>query len=388
MYRKSVEPKVTWTIASQPLEVANVSGNKTLLFGSTVFASSRDIAMPGYAKLTPRHGVGLLASFLVKDASRLHVALSEGVIKHATKSARVGFGIDGYLQWGIKRKGKLVLIGGIDSTTETSLDILIFDNGRFVEYVNKVLPGTGASHYGDTVAALLDDYAQSHPDYQVVQAAPLTPFGKQFPNVQYVGERIFKRVSFKPISQLTSKRAHRSILPFGLIAASVLCYAGVLGVGWANYRNAKVAFQHEISDPVVARNGGVDSTLIDLIQQRRFFMDEPRRQVALAAKSKELVDGVGRIQGLRILEMRLSAPIMTTGTNSAPSAQGAPAADLAPDVLLRVSVPLKGDAAMLQGKEVLQSISANTGISARLARQGWIDDGKRRVFTIEGFING
>jgi hypothetical protein len=390
MKKTKADPKVTWSIAARPADVPHVSTTKTLLVGSTVFASSRDISIPGYAKLAPRHGVGVLASILTKESPRIYIGVSDVVMNQAPRGARFALAMDGYVQWGLRSRGKVVLIGGCDSPTESSLDVLIFENGRFIDYANKVLPGTSANHYAETVADLLDEFAASHPGHNVVQAAPLTPFGNAFPNVQYVGDKIFRRLAFRPLSQKAGARYHNLSIPLGIVAASALVYLGAIGKGWAEYSAAKQAFSHEIADPLVKGKGGVDSALIDVTQQRRFFLNEPRRQVALAEMSGALVAGIGKIEGLRIVEITLTAPGASVGaTGVEPTHAGpAPTAEATPDVLLRVSVPNRGEGAMVQGKAVMMAISANTGMSARLARQGWTDDGKRRVFNIEGFIHG
>lgn len=390
MTKNRTEAKVTWSLVTRPHDVAHVNTTKALLIGSSVFASSRDITIPGYSKLAPRQGINALAALLTKESPRVYVGVSDMVMNQAPRGVRVALAIDGYIQWGLRSTGKVLLIGGFDSPTESSLDVLVFENGRFVDYSNKVLPGTSANHYSETVADLLDEFASTHPGHKIVQAAPLTPFGAGFDSVQYVGDKLFKRLSFRPLSQKDKGRLAPLALPFGMVTLSALFYLCAIGMGWSGHTSAKQAFEREVADPLVQGKGGVDSTLIDVTQQRRFFMDEPRRQIAMAEKSSALVAAIGAIPGLRIVEITLAAPALASSTTSPAglAADTAGAAEKKPDVVLRISVSNQGESALVQGRAVMQSISSNTGMTARLARQGWTEDGKRRVFNIEGFIHG
>lgn len=382
---------LSWSVVSNIDEAQTVTGRKVLLAGASVFASGNDVKPKDYVRIAARQGASFFRSLLTKQVPHVFLAVSEGVMRAAPRGTRFALAIDAYIQWGLGSRGKTIVIGGYEGSRETHLDVLVFEDSRFVAYENKVLPGIEAAHFTDAVTTMLDDLASAHPGCTIVQASPLTPFGKNFPTVQYVGDKIFKRLSFRPLSFQAASRTNNVLVPAGIVGLGILFYAGTLGKGWSDYHGARQAFEQEIADPLVTGQGGVDSGVIDTIQQRRFFLDDPRRQVALSEKLKAVVAGVGKIEGLRIVEIKLPAPSVGSATESI----GVPVAsssnevsDRKPDVWLRVSVPLEGQGAMLQGRSVMQAISTNTGMSVRLARQGWSDDGMRRVFTIEGFIHG
>lgn len=382
-----------WSYVANVHQLASgATRNKALLVGPAVFVSTRDVRHVGYSRMTPRIGVGPIKALLSKQAPRLFVASSDQVTRAATKATRFALAIDAYLQWGMRRKGKVLLIGGFEDSHETHLDVLAFENGSFVDYENKALPGRNAMHFPDAFAALLDDLAAKKPGFEIFQAAPLTPFDQAGPSMQYVDERIFRNLSFRPLSMHSTSAMREFAVPGAIVATAMLFCAGALGMGWSDYHGASTLFDKEIADPMVASQGGVDSRLIETIQQRRFYLEQPRRQVSLVEKSRNLVTGVAKIAGVRIVEIKLPAPSVSAGGASiGVPVQGEGAntgADRKPDVWLRVAVQLEPNVSVLeQGKQLMTLISANTGMDVRLAHQGWTDDGKRRVFTLEGFIH-
>lgn len=390
---KKTAPRAHWSVMSVPNPSgAGVIRNKALLIGSAVFASTRDTKIPGYTGLTPRAGVRTLQGVLSKQPQRLFVAIKDDVVRSVPKATRFALAIDAYLQWGLKSKGKALLIGGFEDDQSTHLDILAFEDGRFVSYDSKTLPAREADNFNDTVASLLEDCAQQWQGYALYQAAPLTAFGDKS-GVRYLDSGIFKRLSFRPLASASRSKLSGFAIPGAVVAAGMLFCVAAIGKGWADYHAAIAAFDREIADPVVKGQGGVDSGLIDTIQQRRFYLDEPRRQVSLVEKSKSLVAGVGKIPSLKIVEMKLPAPALATAgpTIGVPvaSVEVASGPNRKPDVWLRVSVPAQGPSTILeQGKELMTLVSNNTGMDVRLARNGWTEDGKRRVYTLEGFING
>lgn len=399
MFKRTKKAKAMpaqWSLATGPHHVSGGAvRNKALLIGGAVFVSTRDIKASGYVKLAPRQGVRSVGGLIGKQPSRLHVAVSEPLMRAAPRGTRFALAVDAYLAWGLRSKGKTILIGGYEDGHETTLDVLVFEDGRLLDYENKALPAREEVHFHDTVASLLDDIAAKWPNFKVFQAPPLTPFGEAFAGVAMADERIFKRLSFRPLALHSESKLHGLAWPAAVIVIGMCVGFGALAKGWSEYHAASAAFDREVADPVVSKRGGVDSGLIDTIQQRRFYLDEPRRQVSLVEKSKGLVAGVGKIAGLKIVEIKLPAPVVgvsapTVGVPVPGSGSGSDTgADRKPDVWLKVSVPLQaGETIWNQGKALMTEVSANTGMSVRLARQGWSEDGKRRLFTLEGFING
>ena len=394
MFRsKAAAPRAHWSVLSAPnFAGTGIVRNKALLIGSVVFASTRDTKIPGYTGLTPRAGAGALQAMLSKQSPRLFVAIKDDVVRSVPKSTRFALAVDAYLQWGMKSQGKALLIGGYEDDQSTHLDIFAFEGGHFVSYDSKTLPAKNSPHFSDTVASLLEDCAQQWQGFALYQAAPLTAFGEKS-GVRYIDGRIFKRLSFRPLASRSRSKLSGLTIPGVVVAAGMLFCVGAVGKGWADYHAAIEAFDHEIADPIVKGQGGVDSGLIDTIQQRRFYLDEPRRQVSLVEKSKSLVAGVGKIESLRIVEMKLPAPALGVPSPNIGvpvlNTEAASGPDRKPDVWLRVSVPAQADSSILgQGKELMTQVSNHTGMDVRLARNGWSEDGKRRVYTLEGFING
>ncbi|MQA40763.1 hypothetical protein [Rugamonas aquatica] len=375
MFGKGRRVQAPWSFVSSSAHLAGVARNKALLVGAAVFVSARDVPAAGYLKLVPRKGVEGVAGWLAKDPPRVHVAVDQAVVQAAAKGVRFALAIDAYLRWGLASRGKVLLIGGAEGPSETTLDVFVFEEGRFVGYENKSLPARSVPHFQAMLASLLDDYALQKPGYKVVQAAPLAPFGEHFPQIAYLGSELFHKLVFRPLALHAQERGGGRLTPAALVAAGVLVCGGAIGKGWSEYHAATTFYEREVADPIVTGKGGLNSGLIDTIQQRRFFLDDARAQVSMVEKARSLVVGVGGIAQLKIIEIRLPAA----------AASATSGAERPPDVWLRVSVPLEARSAMEQGKALMEQVAANTGMDMRLARQGWSDDGKRRIFILEGF---
>lgn len=383
-FKNKGRPTAPWSFVAASADLAGVARNKALLIGGAVFVSSRDVPAPGYAKLTPRKGVGQLAAWLDKDAPQVHVAVDQALMQAAPKGMRYALAVDAYLRWGLASRGKVLLIGGADAANQTTLDVFMFEEGRFIEYENKSLPGRNVPHFQTMLASLLEDYATQRPGYKILQAAPLAPFGAAFPHVSTLGPELFAGVAFRPLALQRQTRLAQRLLPAALVLTGVLGCAGAMGKGWHDYQGAIAGYEHEIADPIVTGKGGLDSGLIDTIQQRRFYLEEARSQVSMVERMRALVAGAGAVSELRIIEVRLPTALPGAAV-SASAAAPAEAEAHKPDVWLRVSVPLTRGSAMEQGRALMERLAAATGLDMRLARQGWSDDGQRRIFILEGF---
>jgi len=171
-------------------------------------------------------------------------------------------------------------------------------------------------------------------------------------------------------------------------------YVSAIGLGWNRFMTAQAAYDEAVNDPWVRQQGGIDTSYLDLLNTRRRYMDEPRRQTLLAEKAASIVQGIASVREARIVEIRLPAPSirperqveMTVNPDSRVGRREI-AADRLPDVLLTLSVPRSPETALEHARRVMSEVANHTGISLRLVHQGWRDAQGRRIFTVEGFIH-
>lgn len=372
--------------------IHEVASRKLLIGGQTVFASMQPTTPPpGFIQQTPREAAGGLLSGFKKNVPKVYVYVDPKLFE--LPKARYALTLDAYLGWGVRhRKGIIIMLGGLETEDETSVEILVFDSGALVELTDRNLPERASTKFRAAADALMDDYRSRFPSARFVQSAPLTDW--EMAGVEYIGDKPLRRISYRPLVKTVSAKTGY-VVPVAIALAGVAFYGGALSKGWGHYTRSVAEYEAAAADPAIQKQGGIDTSYLDVMQQRRFFMDEPRRQEILSQKTASFVRGIGAVPGVKIIELKLPAPSINPQTQigvtiSPENAQAKNKlnGDRAPDVWMTISVPRSEMPAMDQAKQVMTIIANSTGMSLRLAHQGWKDDTNRRILTIEGFIHG
>ena len=189
------------------------------------------------------------------------------------------------------------------------------------------------------------------------------------------------------------------VIPAALAVIGIAYNFGAIGMAWTDWGSAQGNFNEAVNDPALRETGGIDSAYIDVMNQRRIFMETPRKQDVLPDKVLQIVRGIGVLPGVQIIELRLPAPSVTVqipGQSTAAPIINAESgknhdlitADRGADAQIRISMPKSAASAIDQAREVLSQLAGGTGMSLRLTQDGVAEDKDRRVFTIEGFIHG
>lgn len=373
-------------------ELDSVKRNKALLVGSAVFISIRDLKAENYTKVLPRATSAWRKAWAKKDQQKLYVSVRTDILVNSPKTMRFAFAVDAYLKWGFKQRGGTVLLSGYEDGSQTSVEVFIFKDGVLTSFEDKRLPSQRAPHFQDGFSTLIETLKENFPDHRMVVAAPLQKPAARYSNITYVDEKVFAALSFRPLEVFTERRLSEFRWPAAIVGAAVLFYAGAMSLGWMEREAAKSAFIEAQSDPVVKGRGGMDSGLIDTIQQRRFFLDQARHQEVLAEKAKQLMAGIAQVNGVKIIQVKLPAPSLAGGP--APVGVPAPQADVQagtkPDVWIKVSVPAMQIGTWEQSGLLMRELSKNTGMDLRLERNGWSEDAAtgRRTYSMEGTIHG
>lgn len=379
--------------------LSEITAKKILLAGETVFLALDDkTAIPsGFIEQAPREGAEYLRALFRKSTPTVHVAVDERLF--TLPKSRFALAIDGYLNWGLSLRGQTttVLIGGCSTRHGTSVEIVVFYAGLVQEIGEKNLPPPDDPIFTDAANGLLNALKAKYPAARFVQAAPLTDWGLE--DVEYIGEAALKRLSYRPLVR-SYRSSRRFVLPAAVGIAGLLTYAGMVGFGWTKYELAVTEYNTAMADAAIRDQGGIDTNFLDVMNARRFYMEQPRRQVQLTQEAMRVVRGIGVVPNVQILEIKLPAPSINvhrenntviSPANKQNRQEITP--DRTPDVWMSIAVPIGHDTAILQAKEVMLEIANGTGMSLRLAHQGWKEDPKARnglgirTFNIEGFIH-
>jgi len=389
--------KSQYDCVAEASQLATVRGKRALLAGRAVFASMNATTPEpeGYLAQPYRDvSADILASFR-KNQPKVRVAVHPELV-HQNK-VRFALAIDGYLAWGHRRrKGVVALLGGIEQAEEDFvIDVMVFDDGELVDLFSRELPPVSASLFKDAVKTIVNDLKFRYPEASLYQASPLSDWGLQ--GVEYIGDKPLRRLTYRPLAKSTSSKAEY-LVPAAVVGLGMLVGGYFLAEGFGQYTRSQSAYMAAAADPAMKEKGGIDTDFLNMMQQRRFFIEAPRKQEILAEKAALFVQGIAAVPDVQILELKLPAPSVVPQNQVGIAPQGDDksrnliTADRSPDVSIRISVPLPPGSklAMEQAETVLRTISQRTGLSLNLARQpdGWKDAGGRRIFTIEGFIHG
>lgn len=368
------------------------SGNrKILLAGDSVFVSLTPTIPAGFVQQPARDAAaGLFAQFS-KDAPKVFVAVDELLLD--LPKLRFALAFDGYLAWGLRerRKGPTILFGGGESDNAVNVEIMVFADNRLLELHEKSLPHRGATYFRDALQTMLEELRTSFPTARFVQAAPLTDW--DLDDVEYIGDRPLRSLSYRPLTRTLTRRSVY-LVPVALAALGAVVYPGAVVSGWSKYSSAVADYEVAVADPAIKAKGGMDTEFLTTMNARRMYMEQPRRQSALADKASNIVRGLAAVASVHVLEMKLPAPSINPqaqlGVSVSPDADKIRAQvtqDRSPDVWISIAVPRSNDAAIVQAKAVMTQIANSTGMTLRLAHQGWRDDRGTRILTIEGFIH-
>lgn len=366
---------------------------KVIVGGELVFASTQLGLEPrGFVAQRPRETVGGILGLFKKSTTKVNVFVHPDLLSlHKT---RFGLVIDGYLSWGLRQSGSTVVFGGIESDSESfTVYFLVFDGGRLVDFFDRTLPGLQTPRFAAAAQSIVSDVRGKYTTARIVQSAPLSDWGLS--EIEHIGEKALRLVAYRPLSAATSSRTDY-LLAGGIALSGLLVYSAAIAIGWTRFSDAQERYESAAANPAIKQQGGIDNNYINVMTQRRLYMEAPRRQEMLAHTAIKIVRGLVEVPGVQIIEMRLPAPSLNphtqVGIGPGPADQQSSKLlpdDRAPDTLIRISVPRAPGSALEQGKEVLELIKDATGMSVRLAHQGWQDGPNgRRIYTVEGFIHG
>lgn len=368
-----------------------ITTRKVLLAGESVFVSLNPTVPPGFVQQQARDAVsGLFAQFS-KNVPKVFVAVDERLVD--LSKLRFALAFDGYLSWGLRerRKGSTILFGGGESETGVNVEIMVFADNRLIELHEKSLPESSSTYFRDAVQAMIAELRMAFPTARFVQAAPLADWGME--GVEYIDDKPLRSLSYRPLTRTVTNRA-TYVIPAALAALGLLAYSAAVMTGWNTYSTAVADYELAVADPAIKSKGGMDTDFLSIMNNRRMYMEQPRRQTALADKSSSIVRGIAAVPNVRIVELKLPAPNLNpqaqVGITISPDADKARnqiTSDRSPDVWISIAVPKSGEPAIVQAKTVMIQVANSTGMSLRLAHQGWRDDQARRIFNIEGFIH-
>lgn len=359
--------------------------------GDPVFVSLDATVPAGFVQQSARDAASGLFSQFSKDAPRVFVAVDERLLD--LPNQRFALAFDGYLAWGLRehRKGLTILFGGGESENSVNVEIMVFGDNRLVELREKSLPHKGSTYFRDAYQAMIAELRIDFPSARFVQAAPLTNWEAE--GIEYIDDKPLRRLSYRPLVRTVSRRSAYAV-PAAFVALGLLTYPAAVMIGWNDYSTAVADYELAIADPAIKSKGGMDTDYLTTMNARRMFMEQPRRQIALADKSSSIVRGIAAVPNLRIIEMKLPAPsinpqaqIGVTVNPDVEKMRKSITHDRSPDVWVSIAVPKSGEEAIIQAKAVMNQIANNTGMSWRLVHQGWRDDQTRRILNIEGFVH-
>ncbi|WP_440569580.1 hypothetical protein [Stenotrophomonas sp. STK17_22] len=391
-----------YQVLAHPSLLDEVTHRKVLLCGDCVSITFDEATLRGSGEvgptmisLAPRASARSVKALLGKATKPIHVGVDDRLLDRP----RVRFAIaaDGYLSWGIQHgRGTTVLLGGAEDGGTTYLDVFIFQERSLVEVWNRELPGHQEIGFPRLLDALVEMISDRYPHARVVAAGPLPDWERE--GIEYLGMQPLRSLSFAPLSaKLSTTPGINYALGFAFTGAAL--YAGQVAFGWHSYTDAVDAYRVETTDPQLARAGGISNGMLEVLQQKRLFMEMPRPQEVLAARGRRIVSGVAAVPGVQIKSLTFHAGASggDPGQFGAPAAPAPEAAasgdvgaagaeDMAPDVSMELVVQRSSGFALEQAKLLMQQVGSRTGLSLRMASAAEDEGAGTRTFKLQGYI--
>jgi len=390
--------KKEFNVVGQTSDIPAMEESKAIIAGDVVFATLADdtTAHGNFIRQDDRAASGSLLDQYKKDARKLRVFVDPALIE--AKGKRFAFALDAYLAWGRRNKSKdpVILFGGAHTSTGVNVDVLVFEDGRLVSYSERVLPHLEAYTFRSALASLIDEFKGVYANAAFYQGEPLTQWS--VPEVQWVGKDALRGLRYKRVAPLATARSSYA-LPIGVALTGIAMYAGAVTVGFQRLQTAGGDYEVAIDNSEIRKQGGINTEYLDLMNTRRLYMEEPRKQKVLTQKAAEIAAGVAQVKDVRILEMHLPAPTSNASAQIGLNTQPSPSSSMPgqasplvvngrePDVLLVLSAPKSATPGLDQAEEVMAGVASKTGLSLRLAMGGAREVDGKRVFNVEGFIH-
>lgn len=365
-----------YDLIRRSFDVDNASESNHLISGNLLFVSlsAKATAPEGYIAQQPRETANLYRTIFSRNNQQLHVYFHPDLLNYPKH--KFALCLDSYLQWGWKQTGITVVIGGIESEFDDfHVDILVFSSGRLIEVYDRELPGTGNRRFASDAQSVVAEVIQKHPSASVYVAAPLSKWDVE--ETQFLTKSEFAKLRFKTLSVKENTVAD-FIIPILISTLSVAAFVSVIGMDWMKYKESKEQFQKAAADPVIVKQGGVDTYYINVMSQRRMFMDSPRQQVLLSSNARTIINAVSSVPNVRIIELKLPAPLDS----------GAITTDRPKDVWISLSVPKSTGSGLSQLEELSTSLTSFNGIDIGSTHQKWQEDQQNRIYSLEGYIHG
>jgi hypothetical protein len=359
-------------------------GDKAIIVGGNVFASLTATSMTGFVRLAPRSVTSWLKGLLKRRQPKIFVALQNEFHLALPKHSKYQLALDSYLQWGYAQPGRCVLVTGYTANHKTSLQILVFDAGVLIDLAEKEMRADGATMDAEVAVSIVHQIKADYAGYTISVAAPLQKFPDYVDGIGYVGEQIFAKARFGEI-QPFSEHVYSGIKIAGaVVTAGALLYAGMLGQGLVAYRKSVATYDATVADPVFRNPNGVGSGIIDRLQEQRTFLSRTvgeTGQKRVASNSRELVAGIARLPGAKIISLSLNAPgFIKPGQDTH-----------LPEIKIEVDVPASSEKAFDQGNQMLTVLADSTGLqnihmASGQGGPGWRESQIKghRIFLFEG----
>jgi len=364
---------------------------RILVGGHLVYATTDDLTSEK-GKVIPR---GLIAQAprpvygsrwwqrLTKPVGHVYLHVHP-LVTQATRS-RIGLLIDGYLAWGrTKREGTTVLIGGLEQDDQYELDVLVFQGGVLVSLEDFELPLRSSQRFAGAVQSFRMQFEERYKDAKFFVSAPLE--NNLIPGAAHIGRQALRQVSFRSIKAEPS--VWRDYLPAaGVLATALAFYCAAIGIGYTKRAKEEREYDALSKSAEIVRHGGMDAGYVGVMTQLRVFMETERKQIQLTNAAARIVAGVATLKDAKILELQTPPPTTANPTSSpVPGVSPTVAQELNADASLRISVPKADGPAMSQVHDLIVALAASTHMDWRPVPHGWKDNGARRDFALEGFI--
>lgn len=381
--RKTSKPKLGKSRPHRIIDTAqelqavlnDVPPSNTILFitGDLVMLSGTDAATPADYTRQPDRITKSLTAFSKRAIPFtlkvwLHISVVEA--RRTLNRHKFCFAIDQYLQYGKSKKGKFNLVTGSMGDNRTIIQTLTFENGNLTAIEERVLPHTDNQRFAPDFAELLNTLRKS--------GLPITvtnPLPEQNGDLYaYADGEIYNKAIHYPITDDSTKPSFMTAhgLSIAILFIAIAAKLGALLIPYNTYSQATAEYQR-VTATIPKDDLSFAADQLKVMQQRRFFLSEPRPQHRNINFLRETAHALSS-EGVVIKNIELKP------NKSRPED---------PDIAIAIQTKRYPSESVLdQGKPILDNLSTKLGIGLHLAHDGHqiIKDGNGDIvqYNIEG----
>ncbi|SIR01562.1 hypothetical protein [Marinobacterium stanieri] len=301
----------------------------------------------------------------------VRVWVHEDAIEWQRAGYKAHLSIDTWLRWGRNnsKRHPIALVTGTpvtDGTEKTMVQVLVFREGKLVSISEKFLPFLESTRFMQSMVGLLGEVKSNNRAIDEIYIADPLP---QVESAKHLGSLLqeVRTIVRRPLVDPTKKRLMPMLSLAAILAVGATGWLMGTVLPWIKLSTLQAGYT-VLNNQLGAAE--VSQARLDLLQQRRFFMQEVPPQVKRTQKLMDVLQHSAAMPAVLMRQVRL---------------------DDKGEMEMTFALVKEATPATLQGKPIVAEMASRSGVALHLSSKGWreleINGRGMRQYVIEGNID-